>query len=118
MIHSTRNFILFGMLAVLCTGCSLERSWFQMSSNSPMPFFGLDFRLPRKTTSVEAVNHEQKLAQHWNSEAEIKTVSHSKDSASNQNENLLSKLPKFSDLTQREKTESLSFDGPKARFAP
>lgn len=113
-----RRVLLLGMLLATCTGCTLERSWFQMNSNSPMPFFGFDFRLPRKTTNVEPVSHEQKLAEHWNSELEIRAVSNQLETADSPSENLLSKLPKISNLTQREKTETLTFTGPKAKFSP
>lgn len=40
---------------VLCTltaGCELDRPNFQMNSNSPTPFFGIDLLPRRKTTSL------------------------------------------------------------------
>lgn len=33
------------------TGCQVGRTWFQMDSNAPMPFFGFDL-LPRRTVEL------------------------------------------------------------------
>ncbi len=37
-------------LLLLCSGCESGRQWFQMSSDSPMPFFGFDL-LPRRSST-------------------------------------------------------------------
>lgn len=49
------------LLTLLGTsGCAVDRTFFSMSSDSPMPFFGFDLRLPRRTTQVDPpqVNEE------------------------------------------------------------
>ena len=45
-----RRLALLGAVAGAATasGCASARSFFQMSSDSPMPFFGIDFTLPPK----------------------------------------------------------------------
>ncbi len=104
-------------LIVCCTanGCSLDRTWFQMSSNSPMPFFGFDLRLPRRTSQIEeAVTHEEQLASHWNNENSVQPVSNKK---SHSKATFLN-LPRISTLIQKHPEEELSFTGPKTPFAP
>ena len=36
------------LIASAAAGCASSRSSFQMSSDSPVPFFGMDFELPPK----------------------------------------------------------------------
>ncbi|MFN0199043.1 MAG: hypothetical protein ACKVT0_20025 [Planctomycetaceae bacterium] len=55
LIHLT----LFGwMLAICCTGCRWDRSYFQFDSNSQIPFFGLEFRLPPTAQSDRSEDQE------------------------------------------------------------
>ena len=44
------------------TGCANLRSFFQMSSDSPMPFFGVDFTLPPKLGSANETRSADDLA--------------------------------------------------------
>ena len=39
-------------LAVCLSGCQVRRTWFQMDSNSPVPFFGIDL-LPRRSAQLQ-----------------------------------------------------------------
>lgn len=50
---------LFCLGICLCslTGCQVGRTWFQMDSNSPMPFFGFDL-LPRRTVELTPPGEE------------------------------------------------------------
>ena len=55
---------LLTLLAVLLaanSGCQLNRSFFQMDSNSRMPFLGVDLtpRWPRRSSSVDGVSRLQ-----------------------------------------------------------
>lgn len=58
---------ILALLAVTCvastlTGCANLRSFFQMSSDSPMPFFGVDFALPPKLGSAKEERTADDLA--------------------------------------------------------
>lgn len=111
-----RRFLLPSLFLIVCctsAGCSLDRTWFQMSSNSPVPFFGFDLRLPRKTSQVEPVTHEEQLASLWDSENLVQPVSSKK----NQSEATFLNLPRISDLLENRQEEELSFTGPKSPFA-
>ena len=99
----------------LMTGCSVDRTWFQMSSNSRMPFFGFDLRMPRKKTSqVEPLSHEEQLAQNWDNQRVIQPVSHKK----RESQTTVLNLPRISDLKRKHLEEDVSFNGPKSPFAP
>ena len=39
-------------VCLTCCGCEIGRQHFQMNSNSPTPFFGIDLMPRRKTTSI------------------------------------------------------------------
>ena len=45
-----------------CSGCEVGRQHFQMNSNSPTPFFGIDLLPRRKTTSIVSPPTGQQLA--------------------------------------------------------
>lgn len=113
-----RRFLLPSLFLIVCctvTGCSLDRTWFQMSSNSPIPLFGFDLRLPRKTSRVEeSVTHEEQLATHWDSENAVQPVSHKKSHS----KTTFLNLPRISTLIEKHPEEELSFTGPKSPFAP
>lgn len=44
-------------------GCQIDRSYFRMDSNSPVPFFGFDL-IPRKTSAVVPEDGSVRLASH------------------------------------------------------
>lgn len=52
--------LLLAVAMTLCSGCESGRQWFQMSSDSPMPFFGFDL-LPRRssTRSISAGSDDE-----------------------------------------------------------
>ncbi len=57
----------WSVLAVLCvcltcSGCEIGRQHFQMNSNSPSPFFGIDLMPRRKTTSIVSPPTGRQLA--------------------------------------------------------
>lgn len=46
------------VIALQFSGCQVSNTWFQMDSNSPMPFFGFDIALPRRTAMrTESLEH-------------------------------------------------------------
>lgn len=57
---------------MLLNGCTLDRSWFQMNSNSPVPFFGLDFRLGKIESPYSPILPvEEQFAVYWDNEISI-----------------------------------------------
>jgi hypothetical protein len=44
--------ILILMICSLSQGCEMGRTWFSMSSDSPMPWFGFDIPFPRRTSQL------------------------------------------------------------------
>ncbi len=112
-----RRFLLPSLLLIACCtslGCTLDRSWFQMSSNSPMPFFGFDLRMPRKTSQVEPATHEEQLASHWDNEISVQPISHKEGHS----KATFLNLPRISTLLEDHQEEEVSFTGPKTPFAP
>ena len=49
-------------------GCQIDRSYFQMDSNSPVPFFGFDL-IPRKMSAVDSPEGSVRLASHTEQKA-------------------------------------------------
>ena len=50
------------MICAASCGCELDRPNFQMNSNSPNPFFGIDLLPRRKTTSIVSPQAGQQVA--------------------------------------------------------
>ncbi|QDT35092.1 hypothetical protein Mal48_43670 [Thalassoglobus polymorphus] len=118
-MRTSRKTLVLIVVGTLCSGsvgCALDRTSFQMNSNSPMPFFGFDFRLPRKTSQVETLSHEEQLATNWDNQEVVRPVSHKKSSAPTQPATQRLQLPKISTLLESGQEEELSFTGPKAPF--
>lgn len=61
-------------LCVSFSGCEFGRSHFQMNSNSPTPFFGIDLLPRRKTTSIATPPVGQQMASAAAVSGEIHTV--------------------------------------------
>jgi hypothetical protein len=79
--HSNSNLasVLSRLLATLavcatCSGCEIGRQHFQMNSNSPTPFFGIDLMPRRKTTSIMSPSTDRQLASADAVDAEIETA--------------------------------------------
>jgi hypothetical protein len=53
--------VLLGAVLLVAPGCQLNRSFFQMDSNSRVPFFGVDLApsLPKRSSSVDGVSRLQ-----------------------------------------------------------
>lgn len=115
-----RSSDMFFGLILICTsleGCTLDRTWFQMSSNSPMPFFGLDFRLPRKTSQVETLIPEEHLAQDWAGSGEIQAVSERTKEVSESSVFKQLRLPRISSQLHGREEDELTFTGPIPPFS-
>jgi hypothetical protein len=63
--HTARRLLLAAAL-LITSGCQLNRSFFQMDSNSRVPFFGVDLApsLPRRSSSVDGVSRLQSATAH------------------------------------------------------
>jgi hypothetical protein len=59
--RTARSGLLLAAVVLLAPGCQLNRSFFQMDSNSRVPFFGVDLApsLPRRSSSVDGVSRLQ-----------------------------------------------------------
>lgn len=58
--HSPLRLVVLGV-CLLC-GCELDRPSFQMNSNSPTPFFGIDLLPRRRTTSLTRPSELDRVA--------------------------------------------------------
>lgn len=115
-----KRYLLLVCLAVtgMSSGCALDRTWFQMSSNSPMPFFGFDLRFPRKTSYMEQNAPEEMSEKPEFSQSTIQTVS-LRDSYPNEKiSSHALQLPRMSSQSRLGTEEELSFTGPKTSFSP
>ena len=70
----SRLLVVLAMCASL-GGCEFGRSHFQMNSNSPTPFFGIDLIPRRKTTSIVTPLTGQQLASAEAVAGEVETAS-------------------------------------------
>lgn len=48
LLRQTALIVAVSVVLVSTSGCAGARSFFQMSSDSPVPFFGVDLKLPNK----------------------------------------------------------------------
>ena len=93
------------------SGCSLDRTWFSMNSNSPMPFFGFDLRFPpKKTTRLDIDESSQHLvnAERQDCKRRVKNL----ESVSTKE---VLTFPKLGDRKNSE--QKLTFTGPQPPFS-
>ena len=57
-------------ITLISAGCAVDRPWFQMNSNSPMPFFGFDV-MPRRSAMVDGASEDQSLVVDNHSETPV-----------------------------------------------
>ncbi len=65
------------LVCATSSGCEFGRSHFQMNSNSPMPFFGIDLVPRRKTTSLGHPPREARVGSTEAARVNVQTVAHS-----------------------------------------
>lgn len=92
-------------------GCEVGRTWFQMNSNSPTPFMGIDL-LPRRTSQLEPPQPiaSEKLT-FMADRADTRQVSERRSARVTE-----LKLPHVT-LFQRAREEELTFQGPEPIFS-
>ena len=114
-----RRLLLMVMLCGLClpaSGCAVDRTWFQMNSNSPMPFFGFDLRFPRKTAQTEPISPAKQLAIETDGTDVTRPVANISDSRDTKNKTQSLQLPRITLPIGRPTEEELSLSGPTAPF--
>ena len=116
-MRRTRLFIVL-MAACLCPGCALDRTWFQMSSNSPMPFFGFDLRLPRKTSQMEPLGENAGLAKSEADASQVRPVVNKTFVKTTQQSSQPLSFRRISTLLENGEAEEITFTGPKPPFVP
>jgi len=101
-------------LLIASSGCEVGHSWFSMSSDSPMPWFGFDLMPRRKTTQVLPSHRRDSSATY-----EVATRPFRNDSKGNGSERVWSKelhLPSIPVCFDSRDEERISFTGPTGPF--
>lgn len=104
------------LLLILLTapGCEMGRSWFSMSSDSPMPWFGFDLTFPRPRRTSQVVPLEQDPESKANRPTRRPVSNRGQADKSFSKELHLPTIPAFFD---NESVEELSFTGPQGTFS-
>ncbi|WP_437191248.1 hypothetical protein [Planctomicrobium sp. SH527] len=100
------------LILLLAPGCEMGRSWFSMSSDSPMPWFGFDLTFPRRTSQVGP--------QELDPESKANRPTRRPVSNRNQAGKSFSKelhLPTIPAFFEDKSVEELSFTGPESTFS-
>lgn len=108
--------VMFCGLFMSASGCTVDRTWFQMNSNSPMPFFGFDLRFPRKTAQMEPLNPSKQLAIETDGSDVTRPVAEISDSRETKSKTQALQLPRITLPIGRRTEEELSLTGPAAPF--
>jgi hypothetical protein len=111
------RFALMALLLLVCSGCEVGHSWFNMSSDSPMPWFGFDLMPRRRSTSLVIPQADQNVRE-IPTAAKFSTqpVSDVRRPERNVSRELfLPSIPAFFDGNPE---EELTFTGPTGAFAP
>ncbi|MEW4488097.1 hypothetical protein AB1L42_08445 [Thalassoglobus sp. JC818] len=104
--------------AMFLSGCTVGNTWFQMNSNSPMPFFGFDL-LPRRSTSAKFDPSQAHLVKDSQSDrAATSTVSPGLASSSPNKATGELRLRRISDFLTGNREEEIDLTGPQYPFAP
>lgn len=107
---------LLALITMSGAGCEVGRSWFSMSSDSPMPWFGVDLMPRRKTTQI--FPHREDPTETTRTVA-TKTIPKENHSP-RKSEQVWSKelhLPSIPAFFNDPQTEELSFEGPTGPFS-
>lgn len=103
------------LLLLATSGCEVGRSWFSMSSDSSMPWFGVDLMPRRRTSQVfPRPDHEQDATR------EVATKAPQRDGQRRTPERIWTRelhLPVIPVLFDHGQEEELSFNGPTGPFS-
>lgn len=114
--HRLLTLSLLFLITMNGVGCEVGRSWFSMSSDSPMPWFGVDLLPRRKTTQI--FPHREDPTQSTRTVATRSVPKEQRGPRTSERvwskELHLPSIPAFFDDNQ---VEELSFEGPTGPFS-
>ncbi|TWT58654.1 hypothetical protein KOR42_20360 [Thalassoglobus neptunius] len=114
----SRSICLIALGSMFLSGCTVGHTWFQMNSNSPMPFFGFDL-LPRRSTSAKVDPSQTHFVKNTETKrAATSTVSSGVASNSPDNSTGKLRLRRISDFLTGSREEEIDLTGPQYPFAP
>jgi hypothetical protein len=107
-----------GLLLILLSvsGCEMGRSWFNMSSNSPMPWFGFELVPKRRTSQLTVPQPGDRDFQTRGADRAV-TQAVSQQAPKERRWSHELRLPSVSPFFDGQNDEELSFTGPTSAFS-